>query len=96
MNPRVYVDFNEMPTSDEVLLSQEDSKLDSAGNLVDFTDGNAVAVYMDDTDEDGNPDKLLADGVAIRNVHGGWTSVAKWILKIDSRGIRRESEEVRS
>lgn len=91
MNPRVYVDFNEMPDEDEVLLSKEDTKLDSDGCIVKFVEGLAVAVYMDDEDEFGNPSNLIADGVAVRNTHGGWTSAARWLLKIDDRGIRRDT-----
>jgi hypothetical protein len=91
--PRVYVDFNEMVASDEVLLSKLDTTLDSAGHPVSLLEGAPVAAYMDDPAENGAPDRLIADGVAIRNRHGGWTAGARWILKIDSRGIRRESDE---
>jgi hypothetical protein len=93
MGERVYVDFNEMPSRDEVLLAQGDSKVDRRGNRVEFREGAAVSVYMDDPDEHGRPDSLIADGVAALNKHGGWTAAAKWLLKIDGRGIRRESEE---
>jgi len=93
MDPRVYVDFNERYGEDEVLLSQGDSKMDSAGNIVEFTEGKFVSVFMDDPDETGAPDYLIADGVAMKNNYGGWTSAAKWILKIDERGIRRASQE---
>jgi hypothetical protein len=83
-----------MPTNDEVLLSKDDSKLDSNGTLVSLFDGMRVAVYMDDPDENGNPDNLIAEGVVCRNTHGGWASTARWILKIDERGIRHESENL--
>ncbi len=53
-----------------------------------------MAVYMDDADEHGRPDNLIADGVALPNRYGGWTSATKWILKIDHRGIRHESDEL--
>lgn len=91
--PRVYVDFNEMPTEDEVLLSKEDSKADSSGTVIEFAEGMVVAVYSEDFDEDGNQDNLIAEGTAQRNHHGGWTSAAKWLLKINDRGIRHESDE---
>jgi hypothetical protein len=93
---RVYVDFNEMLSADEVLLAQQDSKPDSAGNVIDFIEGKKVAVYMDDEDESGRPDRLIADGIALLNTHGGWSSVARWILKIDARGIRHESSELKA
>jgi len=93
MRPRVYVDFNEMTNPDEVLLSRTDTKTDSHGNVVRFAEGLVVAVYMDDQDEQGNPDNLIADGVAIRNTFSGWQASVPWVLKIDRRGVRRQSEE---
>ena len=93
MTPRVYVDFNEMISSDEVLLSRSDTKSDSHGKVVRFTEGLSVAVYMDDQDEHGNPDNLIADGVAMRNTSSEWGASVPWVLKIDSRGIRHQSEE---
>lgn len=92
MDPRIYVDFNEMCAENEVLLSMTDNKLDSAGNVVDFFEGKHVHVYMDDEDVYGNPDNLIADGIAVRNTYGEWTSAAKWILKINNQGIRHASE----
>lgn len=90
---RIYVDFNEMATSNEVLLSKYDTKVDSGGKTVQFIEGMSVSVYMDDQDEHGNPDHLIAEGVARRNYHGDWTAAARWILVISERGIRHESEE---
>jgi len=52
-------------------------------------------VYMDDCDENGNPDRLIAKGNAMRNCNGGWTAAARWLLKIDEDGIRHESETLR-
>jgi hypothetical protein len=91
--PRMYVDFNEMPAATEVLLSKSDSKVDSSGKTIHFVDGMPVSVYMDDEDENGKPDNLIAEGIARRNHHGGWTAAARWLLVIDERGIRHESEE---
>lgn len=90
---RICVDFNEMPTSNEVLLSQFDTKVDSGGETVQFVDGMFVSVYMDDQDEHGNPDRLIAEGIARRNYHGGWAAAACWLLTISDRGIRHESDE---
>lgn len=96
MQPRIYVDFNEMLSANEVLLSQADYKIDSEGNVVEFVEGKPIAVYMDDTTPEGKPDYLIADGVALRNTSGGWASAATWVLQIDTRGIRRASEEANS
>jgi hypothetical protein len=34
--PRIYVDFNEMVTSNIVLLSKDDTKKNSVGNIITF------------------------------------------------------------
>lgn len=91
--PRIYVDFNEMPSREEVVLSQSDTKADARGNPVVLTEGMRLTVYSDDQDENGKPDPLIAEGVVLRNHYGGWTSAAKWLLKINERGIRHESDE---
>ena len=95
---RVYVDFNEMLDGDTVLLSTEDSKPDADGNIVVFTEGKAIGVYMEDLDANGSRDDLIADGTSeinpyYGNKRKGWGSGCKWILKIDSKGIRNQSNE---
>jgi hypothetical protein len=93
MVARVYVDFNEMPTADEVLLAQGDAKPRADGEVVRLCEGLELGVYSDDVNEMGERDDLVADGVVMRNTHGSWTSAARWVLKIDGRGIRHESDE---
>ncbi|WP_282628371.1 hypothetical protein [Empedobacter sedimenti] len=90
---RIYVDFNEMLEEDLVLLSKEDSKLDSAGNLVNFYEGLNVRIYMDDEDEAGNADNLIAEGIVEKNtITEAWGSAAKWNCRIDKNGIYHESD----
>lgn len=92
--PRICVDFNEMVTADVVLLSKDDSKLDSAGNEIVFYDGMPVDIYMDDLGDDGRPDDLVASGMAVPyDLSGcpGWAHV-KWCCKIDADGIRNQSD----
>jgi hypothetical protein len=91
---RIKVDFNELVTPDELLLSQKDSVVDEAGNPITLIEGATLGVYEDDPNNDGAPDRLIADGTALLNHYGGWTSAAKWLLKIDSGGIRRLSDEI--
>lgn len=90
--PRLYVDFNEMVEPDLVLLSQADQKVDSAGNTIALHEGLLVYVYMDDVDELGRADPLLAQGRVERSPGTGWTAPAKWCCRIDSDGIRHASD----
>ena len=92
--PRLYVDFNEMVTADIVLLSKSDSKVDSAGNVIVFYEGLPVDIYMDDLDENGRPDNLIASGAAVRydlSTYPGWSHV-KWCCRINAAGIRHASD----
>jgi len=94
--PRIYVDFNEMVDNKAgimVLLSKNDRKKDSAGNIVTFYEGMPVSIYSDD-EEDGKPDNLIAEGIATQydlSAHPHWAHV-KWCCLIDKNGIRHESD----
>jgi hypothetical protein len=90
--PLLYVDFNEMLESDLVLLSAADTKLDANGNVVALRDGLEVCVYMEDTDASGKADNLVASGTVERNKSYGWGAQVKWCCRIDSRGIKHQSE----
>ena len=51
--PRVYVDLNEMVTDGIVLLSKDDTKADSMGNIITFYEGMPVSLYSDDESDRG-------------------------------------------
>ncbi|MEM7583776.1 MAG: hypothetical protein AAF560_10385 [Acidobacteriota bacterium] len=92
MKPRLYVDFNEMVDSNLVLLSKGDTKVDAAGNSVALREGLQISIYMDDFDEIGNRDDLVAEGVVERNNHSDWSSHVKWCCRIDDAGVRHSSD----
>ncbi|MFC4314202.1 hypothetical protein ACFPN2_34370 [Steroidobacter flavus] len=91
-NPQLYVDFNEMLEPDLVLLSAEDTKRDVAGALVQLREAMAIDVYMDDVNERGEPDNLVASGRVEKNQSTGWGSNARWCCRIDEHGIRHQSD----
>lgn len=65
--PRILVDFNELIEEDLILLSQKDTKTDSAGNEIAFREGMPVGIYSDDNiDENNHIDCIIADGIAIK------------------------------
>ena len=91
--PMLYVDFNEMVEPNLVLLSAQDTKNDSFGKSVSLREGLKVIVYMEDTDESGNVDNLVASGVVEKNeLTTGWANHVKWCCRIDGGGIRHQSE----
>jgi hypothetical protein len=82
--PRIYVDFNEMVTYDIILLSTQDSKMDSEGNIINFKENLPIYIYTDDSDENGNQDNLIANGMAIKydlSQDNYWSHV-KWCCKM--------------
>jgi hypothetical protein len=92
--PRIYVDFNEMIDENIVLLSVNDSKMDSEGNVIQFCEGLPVYIYSNDIDENGNEDNLIANGFATKydlSKDKHWSHV-KWCCKIDLDGIIHESD----
>ncbi|MDB5784786.1 MAG: hypothetical protein JWQ50_4701 [Caballeronia mineralivorans] len=84
-----------MIDANTVLLSAGDSKVDARGVLVQLHEGMLVSVYMDDLDENGNVDNLVANGVVTKNTETGWAAHVKWCCRIDSDGIRPQSEITR-
>ena len=67
---RIQVDFNELIESDLVLLSQQDIKLDNSGQEILLFPGKEIDIYMDDTDENGAVDNLVASGTVELNKTG--------------------------
>lgn len=88
---RIYVDFNEMIECDLVLLSKTDFKKDSDGNTIEFKEGKKIKIYMDDENDLGEQDNLIANGKVELNISGLFP-VCKWNCRIDENGIRNESE----
>src|SRR4051794_5165087 len=89
--PRLYLDTNEQIDFGLYLLSKDDVKKDSSGALVHLRAGDRVYVYMDDTDEQGKPDNLIASGTVEKNINPKWPSV-RWCFRIDESGFINESE----
>lgn len=75
-----------------VLLSKEDTKINSLGQNVKLYEGLSIDIYSDDTDELEHRDNLVASGIVEENRTGiPWTKAAKWLCRIDSNGILHES-----
>lgn len=91
---RIYVDFNELVAHDIVLLSKDDTKIDSQGNIITFYEGMSVSIYSDDVSDNGEVDNLIAEGIAIKqdlSNHPNWQHV-KWCCRIDLNAIIHESD----
>lgn len=81
--PRLYVDFNERVDTDTYLLSRGDTRVDSAGNVIDLHEGLRVYVYCPDRNDDGTPTNLIATGIVEINETTDWSAHVKWRCRID-------------
>lgn len=91
---RIYVDFNELVDENTVLLSKDDTQMDSDGNIITFYEGMRVSIYSDDLDDNGEEDNLIAEGIAVKrdlSDYGRWKNV-KWCCCFDKNSIIHESE----
>jgi len=87
---RVPVDFNEMLEPDLVLLSQTDTKVDSAGKKINIYDD------CGDVDESGEKCKLLASAVVVENTSNvEWARWCKWLCKVDEKGIQHSFDLIK-
>lgn len=87
----LYIDYNERIDDNLVLLAQGENKSDYFGVQVRLHEGLEVVGYCEDADMDGKRDDLVSGGVCVGNDTEYFRHV-KWLLKIDSGGIRRVSD----
>jgi hypothetical protein len=79
MLPRVYADFHNLDDENRIRLTSVGTQRDLRKLGIDLKDGLALTFYMDDADDQGNPDDIMVDGV----VHGAgkknaWVAVVDW------------------
>lgn len=89
--PRIPIDFNAMIARDLVLLSKTNQTKDVNGNTVNLQAGMQIEVIMDDVNDKGKPDPLIAKGVVEKNNSGAFVH-CKWNIRIDKNGIRNVSD----
>lgn len=49
-------------------------------------------MYMDEVNEDGVVDNLVANGVVVRNTREDWSAHVKRLCRIDEYGVLAKSE----
>jgi ATP-grasp domain-containing protein len=92
---RVRADFNGL-FGDLLCLSHQDTCKDKDGNLVILQTGMALTAFDEDADEYGNRDDLIASGIVEPSPQWLRCNGSRWALRIDSNGVRHESELQRS
>jgi len=91
MTMRLQADFNGL-FGDTLCLSHSDTCKDESGNSVELRAGMIVTAFDLDSDENGQPDNLIASGIVEPSPDWLACNGSKWALKIDAQGVRHESD----
>jgi hypothetical protein len=85
---RVYADFNNLDDFNRLRLTCAGTAADLARQGIQLREGLALTFYMDDADEEGHADELLAEGT----VHYDEAERA-WVARVDWSAVRHASDE---
>jgi hypothetical protein len=91
VTPKLRADFNGL-FGDILCLSHSDTCLDANGATVQLSAGMHVTAFDEDSDETGKRDDLIASGVVEASPPALSCRGSRWVLRIDSNGVRNESE----
>jgi hypothetical protein len=90
---RVWADFNGLFRGGQVLcLSHRDTSVGEDGKEVVLRQGMVVTAFMEDLDENGNRDDLIASGTVEPPPDWLRCRGSKWVLIVDENGVRHESD----
>src|SRR5262249_10874413 len=86
--PKVYADFQNLDDFNRLRLTCSGTRQDLDRQGIQLRDGLVLTVYMDDADDEGQPDELRGEGV----VH--FNAVERCgVAEIDWSAIRHASDE---
>ena len=88
---KLRADFNGL-FGDVLCLSHGDSCVDAKGVTVQLCAGMAVIAFDEDADEKDQRNDLIASGIVEQSPDWLSCNGSRWVLKIDSKGVRHESE----
>jgi hypothetical protein len=86
--PRIYADYQKTDDFGRLILVCYGTARDLARQGIVLEKGLTLTFYMDDGDDDGNPDDLLVDGVVEYD-----EEQKNWVAVIDQDTFRHASEE---
>lgn len=86
--PKIYADFHNLDDSNRVRLTCAGTLADMSRQGIELREGLPLLLYMDDADDRGQPDELLAEGVAHY-----CTQEHIWVASVDWDTVRNASEE---
>ncbi len=86
-NPKVYADFHNADSRGRLRLNCVGTIEDLARQQIELCDGLALIFYSDDLDQNGTPDKLLAEGIVNFSEEEDC-----WVASIDWSAIRHSTD----
>lgn len=87
----VHADFNGL-FRELLCLSHKETCIGADGQEVIVREGMTVTAFDEDVDDDGNPDNLIAEGTVERPPKWLAGNGSRWVLRIDHKGVRHESD----
>ena len=88
---KVYADFNGL-FGDILCISHGNTCTDANGVEVELRAGMVLTAFDEDLDERGDRDDLLASGTVEPAPDWLQCNGSRWVLRIDARGVRHESD----
>ena len=88
---RVWADFNGL-FGDMLCLSHQDTSRSEDGKDIVLQAGMELTAFMEDLDDNGNPDNLIASGIVEPSPRELRCNGSRWILRIDENGVRHDSD----
>ena len=88
---RIRADFNGL-FGQLLCLSHNETCRGADGQEIIVHERMNVTAFDEDLDDDGNPDNLIASGTVERSPHWLRCNGSRWVLWIDTNGVRHESD----
>ncbi len=85
--PRVYADFHNLDDANRLRLTCRGTTEDLRRLGIQLQDGLALTFYMDDADNEGQPDEILVDGEV--SYHAAEQC---WVARVDWSTVRHASD----
>jgi hypothetical protein len=89
---KVWADFNGL-FGDVLCLTHRETATSEGGEQVVLRDGMRVLAFDEDADADGDPDRIIATGTVARPPDWLPHRGSRWVLLLDERGVRHESDD---
>jgi hypothetical protein len=88
----VWADFNGL-FGEILCFSHRDFSKTADDRVVELSAGMHLTAFMEDLDEYGNRDDLIASGAVEPAPDWPCCRGSRWALRIDERGVRHESDD---